>query len=222
MPPSPFCVTDLHDLGIRVELFGFNQPSHPFNYDTFYKHTIEHTNPDDGEEVDGNNTSSTTSLDPESRPAFCALSKFKEFKAIIHKKEFKKRSMFAIKFHLHNGLEIGVKGYNLYMEQKKAPFTHVHRESNRQVEPKSSFLCSDTTQILLPTDLKYFYSYGGEKIVFTKEELADIKTFGEPGKYYNFVVNVIHSYSSLPFTPLILKKRSTSLGLQAEICSCHV
>ena len=40
----------------------------------------------------------------------------------------------------------------------------------------------DTGSELLPTDIKYYQEFGGEKIAFEKEEVDEIKRFGKPGK----------------------------------------
>ena len=34
----------------------------------------------------------------------------------------------------------------------------------------------------MPTDIKSYVSYGGEKVVFEADEVKQIKTFGEPGQ----------------------------------------
>ena len=39
----------------------------------------------------------------------------------------------------------------------------------------------DTGSVLMPTDIKYYQEFGGEKVVFEKEEIAEMKKFSEPG-----------------------------------------
>lgn len=55
-------------------------------------------------------------------------------------------------------------------------------EQVKEVESVVTWKCVDTDQLLLPTDIKYYYTIGNEPIVFTKDELADVRSFGEPGK----------------------------------------
>lgn len=33
----------------------------------------------------------------------------------------------------------------------------------------------------MPTDIKYYQPFGGEKVIFEKEEVTEMKKFGEPG-----------------------------------------
>ena len=39
----------------------------------------------------------------------------------------------------------------------------------------------DTGADLMPTDIKYYQEFGGEKVIFEKEEVTEMKKFGEPG-----------------------------------------
>ena len=36
--------------------------------------------------------------------------------------------------------------------------------------------------MLMPTDIKYYQEFGGEKVVFEKEEIAEMKKFTDPGR----------------------------------------
>ena len=40
----------------------------------------------------------------------------------------------------------------------------------------------DTATELMPTDMKFYQPFGGEKVAFEKEEVAEVKKFAEPGK----------------------------------------
>ena len=33
----------------------------------------------------------------------------------------------------------------------------------------------------MPTDIKFYQEFGGEKVIFEKEEVAEMKKFAEPG-----------------------------------------
>ena len=41
----------------------------------------------------------------------------------------------------------------------------------------------DTGTELMPTDIKYYQEFGGEKVIFEKEEVTEMKKFGEPGMH---------------------------------------
>ena len=42
-------------------------------------------------------------------------------------------------------------------------------------------IVKDTGTELMPTDIKYYQLFGGEKVIFEKEEVTDMKKFGKPG-----------------------------------------
>ena len=42
-------------------------------------------------------------------------------------------------------------------------------------------ILKDTGTELMPTDIKYYQLFGGEKVIFEKEEVTDMKKFGKPG-----------------------------------------
>ena len=100
----------------------------------------------------------------------------------IRRKEVKKRSLFNIPFKLSANLEIGVKGYNLVSTQSKGLHRNVYTlgEAVREVETVTSWICADTTQYLTAADLKYYWEFGGQKVIFEKDEVVSMKTFGPP------------------------------------------
>lgn len=47
---------------------------------------------------------------------------------------------------------------------------------------ETKLLCADTGAELAEDDVEYYFTYGGERVTFDKEEVKQIKTqFGEPG-----------------------------------------
>ena len=44
-------------------------------------------------------------------------------------------------------------------------------------------IVKDTGTELMPTDIKYYQLFGGEKVIFEKEEVTDMKKFGKAGTY---------------------------------------
>ncbi|KAF9431936.1 X-ray repair cross-complementing protein 6 [Entomortierella beljakovae] len=159
---------DLQDFGIKIELFDIDKKAEPFNKTTFYKDIL----------IDGSDD-----VDEEGTSAENTSTKLSELLQRVQRKEVKKRALFNIPLKLAPGLEIGVKGFNLVMSQKKGTHRNVYTlgEAVREVQTVTTWLCADTTQYLMPGDLKYFWEFGGKKIVFTKEEVASMKTFGPPG-----------------------------------------
>ncbi|KAF9362451.1 X-ray repair cross-complementing protein 6 [Mortierella sp. NVP85] len=159
---------DLQDFGIKIELFDIDKPGDQFNRKIFYKDIL----------IDGIDDD-----DEEGEPLEDTTAKLSELLQRVQRKEVKKRSMFNIPLRIAPGLEIGVKGYNLVLTQTKGLHRNVYTlgEAVREVQTVTTWICVDTTQYLTPADLKYYWEFGGVKVVFTKEEVAAMKTFGPPG-----------------------------------------
>ncbi|KAG2184916.1 hypothetical protein INT43_000829 [Umbelopsis isabellina] len=221
---------DLWEVGIRIELFSMDKPGQHFNNDFFYSAIIE------SDEAMKAAESDTTFQQPLEKPR--SSGRLKELLQKIRRKEIKKRSEFRVPFHLNDEMTIGVVGYALVREQTRSAFQKVvvTGEQIKEVESVVTWKCVDTDQLLLPTDIKYYYTIGSEPIVFTKDELAEVRTFGEPGiRLLGFIEqkhvlphwNITHSYFIYPndyeyngstrtFTALL---RSTLKKQMAILCS---
>ncbi|KAF9931124.1 X-ray repair cross-complementing protein 6 [Linnemannia zychae] len=158
---------DLQEFGIKIELFDMDKPMDKFNRSNFYKDILLDAAVDD--EDSPSQEEQTTA-------------KLGELLQRVRRKEVKKRSLFNIPLKLSPNLEIGVKGYNLVLPQSKGPHRNVYTlgEAVREVETVTSWICADTTQYLTPADLKYYWEFGGQKVIFDKDEIASMKTFGPP------------------------------------------
>ncbi|RHZ56830.1 hypothetical protein Glove_396g52 [Diversispora epigaea] len=158
---------DLIESKIEIDLFSIDKPDSNFNLHSFYLEILSKNDEfDDSTHIN-------------------ASKSFETLNSRILSKESPKRSIFSIPFHLFEGegMTIGVKGYSLVQERKKPNYKWVHMrgETTRIAESKTKWICADTTQELLPQDIKHYVHYGGEKIVFTTEELQKIKEIGEKG-----------------------------------------
>jgi ATP-dependent DNA helicase 2 subunit 1 len=79
------------------------------------------------------------------------------------------------------GLELGVGVYCMVRETKKPSFVSLYKKTNEEVKTQTKLLCQDTGSVLLPTDIKYYQMLGDEKVKFEKEEMDEIKKFGDTG-----------------------------------------
>ncbi|KAI9090439.1 SPOC like C-terminal domain-containing protein [Phlyctochytrium arcticum] len=156
---------DLQDLGILIDLFPVETSSAIFDFEKFFRDlpAIVGAEAESGE-----------------RPA-SASRKYEEMQRKILRREVKKRTAFRVPLQLHDSLVIGVRGYNLVLEQKKSNHTYLDSRSNAEVKAGTSWMCSASAQFLMPTEMKSYWTYGGEKIVFSKEEVQEIKYFRDPG-----------------------------------------
>ncbi|RUS22756.1 hypothetical protein BC937DRAFT_87171 [Endogone sp. FLAS-F59071] len=199
---------DLSEVGIRIELFNIDKPGQRFDFETFYKDIVDQDDEDD------ENTDTDTGTNGDARaitPAPGPSRKLKELMVKVRRKEVKKRSLFRLPLNVAEGITIGVRGYTLLMNQKRGDYRYVYMKGERvrEVRTVTSWICSDTTQYLLPTDLKFYFPYGGEK-----EEIAEAKNFGDPA-YVGFpylsdshVGSTFKSYSLLSRPPGILRQHS--------------
>ncbi|KAG0143357.1 hypothetical protein CROQUDRAFT_661353 [Cronartium quercuum f. sp. fusiforme G11] len=99
-------------------------------------------------------------------------------------RESKKRSLFKIPFKLMDGLEIGVNGYALVVEEKRRAYTWVDQHSSiiQEVKPIIEYIDSQSTAIVQPKDIVNYFPIGDpkeskklRKIIFNKDELEKIR-----------------------------------------------
>ncbi|KAG0244418.1 X-ray repair cross-complementing protein 6 [Actinomortierella wolfii] len=180
---------DLSEPGISIELFDLDRKDRPFDRSLFYDSILmdnfggQLDDEEDGTEPRFASLTPGDKLGSQSSQGPSTMAKMSALLERVHRKEVKKRSLFKILFKLAPGLEIGVRGYNLVMSQGKGPHRNVYTKGEvvREVVTTTSWVCADSKQLLLPTDLKFFWEFGGTKVVFTKDEVKAIKTFGPPG-----------------------------------------
>ncbi|KAI8088997.1 SPOC like C-terminal domain-containing protein [Halteromyces radiatus] len=190
---------DLLDMNIRIELFGLDRIHHNFDYKHFYREVFIHEKSDDFYDDDEANDFIMEK----------GSTKLEELMTRIRRKEVKKRSLFSIPFNIAKDLTIGVKGYSLAMEQKKGSPKKVLTEGERiqEVQTVTAYQCMDSNLFLTDYDVKYFFPYGGEKVVFTKDEINAMRNVGDPGltllgfrphSILSNYPNVKHSYFIYP------------------------
>ena len=83
-------------------------------------------------------------------------------------------------FYLSDKVVIGLKGYKNIVEMKVPTGQKIDPRSRRPVKNKVAYLDSLTAKELTKSQIAYYYSFGGEKCVFTKAEIDHIKDWGTP------------------------------------------
>ncbi|KAJ3344583.1 X-ray repair cross-complementing protein 6 [Entophlyctis luteolus] len=164
---------DLSANGVVIYLFGLENKGLPFEFDAFYKDNIVFSS--DWEEGDEGSASQ------EEQRYFNASGGLEALTKNVEQKVFKKRTAFRCAMILGEGLEFGIRGYNLVSEVKPSSFTYLVGATNEEAAVQTSYVCKTTSQQLGMSDMDSYYPFGGEKAVFTKEEVAAIKHFGDPG-----------------------------------------
>ncbi|KAG9289338.1 hypothetical protein G9A89_007899 [Geosiphon pyriformis] len=183
---------DLAELGIQINLFSVNRVDKKFNFYKFYSEIM---------------------VDDEfsEKKYICTSPSFDSLVKRIMAKEFPRRSIFSTVLRLapDEDLLISVKGYALCIE-KKRPYhhwAHMKAEVIKLAKPKTTHICADTETPLENCDIKYYFPYGGTKVVFTAEEIADLRQFGElgitllgfkPANRFKFHHHITHPYFLYP------------------------
>lgn len=153
---------DLHKNGISLELINLPAPDQSFDVDEFYKDLLF---PDEDEMTD----------------LPCPSARLEELLIRVRSKDHKKRPMRRITFSLGKGVEMAVGVYLLISQCRKPYSTKLYKKNNEELKIKRKTYLKETGKVLFPQDFKYSLNYGGKKIIFDKEEIAGIKSFGTAG-----------------------------------------
>lgn len=153
---------DLSEIGIEIDLMHMQPPNRAFDASLFYQDVIQLDEDECGVLPD---------------PA----EMFEELLSRVQRKEYKKRPLATLPLILADGIELGVSVYNLCRSATKSSYVNLDSHTNEEVKIHTKYICKDTGRELMPTDIKLYQMFGGEKVIFEKEEVASMKTFGDPG-----------------------------------------
>lgn len=148
---------DLRQLGIHIELFPLNRGNLPFLASKFYADIVDAGEEGDLETLDG-------------------TSKLQELLDRARSKEFKKRSQGKISFFLTPDTEIGIRIYNLVQETKKGSTTLLDGRTSQPIRTITKRVCEDTGSLLLDSQVKHGYAFGGVRVMIEKHEMKEIRT----------------------------------------------
>lgn len=153
---------DLAEIGIEIDLMHIQPPGRAFDSSIFYQDVIQLDDDECGILPD---------------PA----EKFEELIYRVQRKEYKKGAMTNLPLTLADGIELGVSVYNLCRPATKSSYVNLDSHSNEEIKTHTKYICKDTGRELMPTDIKLYQMFGGEKVIFEKEEVDAMKTLGDPG-----------------------------------------
>jgi ATP-dependent DNA helicase 2 subunit 1 len=122
----------------------------------------------------------------------------------INSKQVAKRALFSnLPFEIGKDFTISVKGYNLLQKQEKARkgYVYLDGETKQYVEGETAKFTEDSVRPVEKIEIKKAYKFGGSQVLFTEEEMKQLKTFGSP------VLRIIgfKPQSMLPFWAAIKK-----------------
>ncbi|PLW47435.1 hypothetical protein PCASD_04379 [Puccinia coronata f. sp. avenae] len=170
----------LRDVNITLHFF-FNQVSTPFEPDDFYSTLRDANTP---EEKMTDSSAPAMSLFP------LNLDMSAYFERVLQDastRENHKRSAFKIPFKIGAGLEIGLNGYVLIVEEKRKASVLVdpNTSCNDQVKVVTEYIDADSTALVEKKDIVNYFPIGDTKetktfrrVIFTNEEIEKMRTVG--------------------------------------------
>ncbi|KAJ9183016.1 hypothetical protein P3X46_006936 [Hevea brasiliensis] len=147
---------DAQDLGISIELLPLGRPDEEFNVSLFYAQLI--------------------GLEDDDAAQFMpsAGQKLEDMKDQLRKQMFAKRIVRRITLLIANGLSIELNTYALIRPTTPGAIMWLDSVTNRPLKTERSFICADTGA-LMHEPRKLSQSYKNENIIFSVEELSEIK-----------------------------------------------
>ncbi|GAN08717.1 X-ray repair cross-complementing protein 5-like [Mucor ambiguus] len=163
---------DLKDSGTEIILFGVKENEDAFfDPNLFYSDIAAFPGNDDKQEDESDNR------------ILSSIGNLKDLFDRIKTSQTSARSEFRLPFEIGPNLTIGVRGYNMVLEQKIGTPKYYFAEGEQTLEVTSvtRWKCLDTNAFLTPIDIRKAYPYGGEDIIFTEQDVAAIQTVNNPG-----------------------------------------
>jgi ATP-dependent DNA helicase 2 subunit 1 len=106
-------------------------------------------------------------------------------------------------FEIGPDFKISVKGYNLLQKQEKARkgYVYLNGEIKQYVEAETAQYTEELPRTVEKVEIKKAFQFGGSQVLFTPDELKELKKFGSP------VLRIIgfKPQSMLPFWAAIKK-----------------
>lgn len=174
---------DLYDLGVTIELFPISHPDRGYTFDRsrFYNDIVYSATPSDPDAP----APLTADIKPASSTAQDGISLLQSLLSSIASRSTPRRALINnLPFEIGPGLKISVKLFNLFMHQKpkRTSYIYLPPDSDKPqiVLGSSTLVADDTARSVEKQEVRRAYKSGGETISFTTEELAKIKSFGDP------------------------------------------
>ncbi|KAF2232645.1 putative DSB repair complex subunit Ku70 [Viridothelium virens] len=168
---------DLYDLGVKIELFPISTPTHQFNRSTFYDDIVYESTPSDPDAPAPMSSAAKPSASGD------GITLLQSLLSSINSKAVPRRALFSnLPLELGPGLRISVKGYIVLKRQEPARSTYIYMQGEKPqiAVGKTNVIAGDTARHMETTEIKKAFNFGGEQIVFTKDELAALRNFGDP------------------------------------------
>ncbi|KAJ9653778.1 ATP-dependent DNA helicase II subunit 1 [Neophaeococcomyces mojaviensis] len=178
---------DLYDLGVVIELFPISSSKHTFDTKLFWDDIVYKSSPSDPDAIMYNPTV-LTDLDKTQLVTgnTDGISLLQSLLSTISSRATPKRALFsAAALELAPNLRIGVKGFLLYKHQKPERSTYIYLgdEKPQIVKGQTTQYADDFdggSRTIQKVEVKKAYTFGGEQIVFSQDEMKSLRNFGDP------------------------------------------
>ena len=201
---------DLYDLGVVIELFPISSSSHTFDTKLFWDDIVYRSSPSDPDAI-MYNPSSLKDIDTKQLKAGTAdgITLLQLLLSTISSRATPKRALFsAAHLEIAPGLRIGVKGFLLYKHQKpeRSTYIYVGGEKPEIVKGQTTRYADDFeggSRNVEKVEIKKAYTFGGEHIAFSQDEISKLRDFGSP------IVRII-GFKPLDMLPLWANFKSST------------
>lgn len=178
---------DLYDLGVIIELFPISSEQHTFDTRLFWDDIVYRPNPSDPDAI-MYNLAALTDVDRLHLKTHTkdGLTLLQSLISSVSSRATPKRALFSsMPLEIAPGLRIGVKGYLLYKHQKPVRSTYVYLGNDRPeiVKGQTSIYADDFdggSRNVQKLEIKKAYTFGGQQIIFSQDEIKQLRDFGEP------------------------------------------
>ena len=174
---------DLYDLGVIIELFPISSLTHDFDTSVFYDDIIYRSSPTDPDAPTYNPSVLPTADHVFKTGNVDGLSLLSSLLSSVFSKSTPRRTLFSsVPLELAPGFRLSVKGYLLYKRQEPARSCYLYLGADRPQIARggTTQMADDTARIVEKFEIRKAYTFGGEQITFSPEEIKKLRNFGEP------------------------------------------
>lgn len=201
---------DLYDLGVVIELFPISSTEHTFDTKLFWDDIVYKSNPSDPDAI-MYNPSSLLEVDPAQLKTGKAdgITLLQSLLSTISSRATPKRALFsAASLEIAPGLKIGVKGFLLYKHQRPERSTYIYLGGERpEIVKGQTIQYADDfeggSRNVNKVEIKKAYSFGGEMVTFSQDEIKSLRDFGTP------VIRII-GFKPIDFLPMWANFKSST------------
>ncbi|KAJ4461239.1 putative X-ray repair cross-complementing protein 5 [Paratrimastix pyriformis] len=105
---------------------------------------------------------------------------FEEMRGLLRRRAHGKRAYARISLQIAPGVEVGVSLYHPVVPTKVPSAVPIDAKTELPLRSETRWICQGTGSTLRQEQMKLYQEYGKEKVAFSKEELKEIKRFGDP------------------------------------------